>query len=178
MNEPLDELYLTWLYKQIGSVKIRRSSRTYWSLFRQLYTKEFDCFVPNDDNRAEDGKELRYEFIDDQGLEDIDPEWMSLKCSMLELLIGLSRRLSFETDRDPKNWFWELLENIKLDSYNDRQHIPHKEVDEILERVIWRTYDRNGHGGLFPLKRASKDQRKVELWYQMSAYLIENRYVA
>ena len=176
IEQPLDELYLTWLYNQVGSVKAKRSSRTYWSLLRQLYTKEFVWFVPNDDNRAEDGKELRYEFINDEGLEDVDPEWVTLGCSMLELLIGLSRRLTFETDREPQYWFWEMLKNIGLESYNDKVHpYPHKEIDAILERVIWRTYDRDGHGGLFPLKRATKDQRKIELWYQLSAYLLEKR---
>jgi len=62
MNEPLDDLYLTWLYSQIGSIKLKQPSRTYWSLFRQLYTKEFVWIIPNDDNRIEDGRDLRFKF--------------------------------------------------------------------------------------------------------------------
>ena len=32
----------------------------------------------------------------------------------------------------------------------------------------------NGTGGLFPLKRPRVNQRRVEVWYQMSEYLMEN----
>jgi hypothetical protein len=40
--------------------------------------------------------------------------------------------------------------------------------------VIWRTYDRRGHGGLFPLQRSNRDQRRVEIWYQLSEYLLQD----
>lgn len=172
-QQPLDELYLTWLYSQIGSVKLKNLSRTYWSLLRQLYRKEFVWIVPNDDNRVEDGRYLRYEFLEDQRILDPDPEWMALGCSMLELLIGLSRRLSFEAEGKSRDWFWILLENLGLESYNDKTYISHEEVDALLEQVIWRTYRQNGTGGLFPLKHPKKDQRKVEIWYQLNAYLLE-----
>ena len=39
---------------------------------------------------------------------------------------------------------------------------------------VERRYKRSGEGGLFPLKNAAKDQRKVEIWYQLSSYLLEN----
>jgi hypothetical protein len=96
VNEPFDELYLHWLYGQFGSVNVQSKSRTYWGLARLLYKKEFVWLVPNDDNRRDDGKDLRWEFMNDTGEEPGD-EWLSLECSMLEMLIGLSRRLSFET---------------------------------------------------------------------------------
>lgn len=92
---------------------------------------------------------------------------------MLELLIGLSRRLSFEEDGDSRRWFWQLLTNVNLAQYNDKEKLPLATVDEVLQRVIWRTYNTNGIGGLFPLNNPSKDQREVELWYQMSAYLLD-----
>ena len=172
-QQPLDELYLTWLYSQIGSVKLKTLSRTYWSLLRQLYTKEFVWIVANDDNRVEDGRYLRYEFLDDQMIVDPDPEWMDLGCSVLEMLIGLSRRLSFEAEGKSRDWFWILLENLGLESYNDKTYSSHEAVDAVLEQVIWRTYSQNGAGGLFPLKHPKKDQRKVELWYQLNSYLLE-----
>lgn len=93
---------------------------------------------------------------------------------MLELMIALSRRLSFEDDGEPRNWFWQLMENLGLERYNDHTPIPERAVDELLNGVIWRTYKRNGAGGLFPLKRASEDQRNVEIWYQLCAYLLED----
>lgn len=172
-NEPLDELYFKWLYSQVGSVRTSRS-RTYWKLLRQLYTKEFVWIIPNDDNRAEDGRDLRYEFIEDQQLDDVDSNWLGLGCSMLEMLIGLSRRLAFEAEGRPRDWFWHLIKTLGLDDYTDNTDFPYDKVDDVLNRVIWRTYSRNGNGGLFPLHKTTKDQRDVEIWYQLSAYLLEH----
>jgi hypothetical protein len=36
-----------------------------------------------------------------------------------------------------------------------------------------REYDPDGRGGLFPLDGTHANQREVELWYQMQAYIIE-----
>lgn len=168
MNQPLDELYLTWLYEQIAV----STPKAYWKLARQMYTKEFVWFIPNDDNRAEDGRYLRYEFLDEKGLEDPDPDWMQLGCSMLELFIGLSRRLSFQAGGEPCDWFWVMVDNVGL-RFSDRQKYPEGFVDEVLDNIIWRMYEPNGAGGLFPLNHSRRDQTQVELWYQMSDYLIE-----
>lgn len=169
---PLDELYLTWLYAQVGSVVEKSPSQTYWKVLRKLYTKEFVWIVPNDDNRADDGRDLRVDFLTYEDL-DVDRHWMDMPCSMLELLIGLARRLAFEVDGEARTWFWRLMENLGLDKYNDNTLVPEHELDRILDEVIWRTYNRRGHGGLFPLRRSRQDQREVELWYQMQAYLLE-----
>ena len=178
ITEPLDELYFKWLYGQVADPEVTDSSRTYWKMLKQLYTKEFVWTVPNDDNRIEDGRDLRYEFIDDQRLENVDIGWVNLGCSMLELLVSLSRRLSFETDILAPYWFWDMITNLGLKAYTDRRpgrprKFPASEIDTILDRVIWRTYDYHGNGGIFPLKNAKEDQRNIELWYQMSAYILE-----
>lgn len=173
MSELLDEVYLTWLYSQVADVGLKNPSRTYWSLFRQLYRKEFIWLIPNDDNRAEDGRLLRVEFLDNERIAGVDSSWMELGCSMLEMLIALARRLSFEDDATPSAWFWRLLENLGLEVYNDRQSRFTNEINEVLDRVILRTYEPDGSGGLFPLKNPSQDQRDVEIWYQLSAYLLE-----
>ena len=173
MKAPIDELYFTWLYNQVADSRASSPSRTYWRLLRILYTKEFVWFVPNDDNRIEDGKDLRTEFVEEQRLENVDHGWMHLGCSFLELLIALSRRLAFEAEGEPADWFWHMLENIGLHIYNDREATPFQDIDEILDQVIWRTYRHNGVGGLFPLDGPCQDQRDVELWYQLSAYVLE-----
>lgn len=172
MTRPLDELYLEWLYSQVASLRSRNPERKHWALLRQLYSTEFVWFVPNDDNRVEDGRDLRHEFLEDEGLTDVDPEWMDLGCSAFEMMLGLARRLSFEAEGEPREWFWRLMENIDLASDNDQTH-NEKKVEATLKRVIYRTYKRDGSGGLFPLKHAEEDQRDVELWYQLCAYLLE-----
>lgn len=174
MTEPLDELYLDWLYGQVGNKKLKNPARTYWSLLQQLQTKEYVWFIPNDDNRLEDGRDLRLEFAHSIDLHDLEPLWMTLGCSMLEMLIGLSRHLNFLTGEYAEDWFWRLLGNIGLKECTDKSGFDPQTVDEILDEVIWRTYDPDGAGGLFPLKYPHKDQREEEIWYQMSAYLLEN----
>lgn len=138
-----------------------------------MYTKEFVWDVPNDDNRIEDGKELRYEFVDNEKLMDVDIGWMHLGCSMFELLVALSRRLCFVTEVEPRFWFWQMIENLGLRGFTDRMRYNDNSVIEILDAVIWRTYSENGEGGLFPLRNPQKDQRRVEIWYQMNAYVLE-----
>lgn len=165
---PLDELYFKWLYEQVAD-----SFPSYWKLLKLLYTKEFVWFVPNDDNRIEDGRDLRYEFVDQFKNENPDQGWMRLGCSFLELLIGLSRRFSFECEGEPREWFWHILKNINLHDYDDDKTLPIQDIDDILDRVIWRTYKHNGVGGLFPLVEPCQDQREIELWYQLSAYILE-----
>lgn len=174
MEKPLDELYFTWLYSQVGDPEIKNPSRTYWKILKALFTKEFVWIIPNDDNRIADGTDLRYEFVEQTQLKDVDISWVHLGCSMLELLVGLSRRLAFEAEGEPRDWFWHLMDNLDLRVYNDgRRVFPEHKIDEKLDLVIWRGYHSNGHGGLFPLDNPEKDQRKVELWYQLSAYILE-----
>lgn len=175
MSAYLDERYFHWLYGQVCSVEAQNPSRTYVNLLSIMYTKEFVWLVPNDDNRVEDGKDLRYEFLEDIGTtpEERDRLWLELGCSFLEMLIALSRRLSFEAGDSPRVWFWHLIENLELEEFSDRVDISKEHVDGVLDRVIWRTYEYNGGGGLFPLQYPEQDQRKVELWYQLSDYIVE-----
>lgn len=173
MNNTPDNEYFEWLYSQIGSVKNRNPGRSYWELCRQLHSKPFVWFVPNDDNRAMDGMDLRYEWAGDRS--DIPDHWFALECSMLEMMIALARRAAFETSESPVEWFYRFLENLQIRQYTDDIYeiAIQEEVDEVLDRVINRTYDYNGLGGLFPLHSPQQDQRDVELWYQLAAYILE-----
>lgn len=171
----LDARYLDWLCSQVGSVKRRDRSRTHRMLLEQLYDTEFVAFVPHDENRIEDAKDLRYEYLAEFEEEQGDPRWIRKPCSMFELLIVLSRQLSFEMDDDEVVWFWHLIEVMELEKYTDAEYNEDvmEEVSRVLQRVIWRKYSPDGHGGLFPLRDSHRDQRQVELWYQLNAYLIE-----
>lgn len=169
MNEPLDEQYLKWLYSQVANVRLKNPATTYWSLMRLLYTTEFVWLIPNDDNRVEDGRNLRYEFLDHHRDVKADQEWLGLGCSFLEMLIALSRRLQFEAGGTIRDWFWHFVKTLLQES--DDLHFDEPSAKQAVDGVIWRTYRPNGDGGLFPLKHYLEDQRRVELWYQMSAYL-------
>lgn len=164
----LDGLYFEWLCDQV----IKAPDVDARLVLEIMFFKEFVWTVPNDDNRAVDGKDLRKEFLAEKGYAS-EGDFIEIGCSMLELLIGLSRRLAFEADGEPDAWFWRLMKNIGLHKFTDDKPFSVDRVDEILDRVIWRTYNHLGHGGLFPLASSDEDQRRVELWYQMSAYLLE-----
>jgi hypothetical protein len=178
MNEPLDEAYLRWLYSQVASPRLRSPHKTFWKLLRTMFRTEFFWTVPNDDNRVEDGRVLRNEFLEKSGARCVDPDWLALGCSFLEMMIALCRRLEFEAGVHPSDWwFWHLIENLELEDCTDASDTTEEVIRQKLDVVIWRTYKPNGHGGLFPLDRPRVDQRKIELWYQLNNYLLTNGYV-
>lgn len=171
---PLDETYFVWLYSQVGSVRNRNRAKTYWTLLRLLFQKEFTWSnIMMDENRAQDGVDLRYIFRDETGTDLNEAGWESYGCSMLELLIALSIKLAFEGEGEAKDWFWVLIDNLGLTECTDANPPDPNIIEEILEKVIVRGYAPNGAGGLFPLSDSQEDQRGVELWYQAQAYLLE-----
>lgn len=172
---PLDEAYFKWLYSQVGSVENRNLKKTYWKLLRLLYKTEFTWSIEKDGNRAQDGKDLRIEFLHEAGIKkaDQEPGWLDLGCSMLELMIALSWMLAFDGGGELRDWFWQLIDNLGLKECTDATQIDERIIEEILDRVITRNYSNNGAGGLFPLSNPNKDQRGVELQYQAQAYLLE-----
>lgn len=173
MNGSLDDLYLRYLYDYVGLPK-RGRNRTYWKLFQQMYAKEFVWLIPQDSSRAEDVQELRWEFTRAAGLSRVQAAWLYKSCSILEMVIFVARRIAFITDDDFRPWFLQLLYNLRLDYNTDHNFDGHIiEIDEKLESLIWRTYLPNGEGGLFPLQNPAVDQRNVEIWNQMNAWLIE-----
>lgn len=180
----LDDAYFHWLYGLVSSTQNRNPANNHWQLLKQLYISPFYGHVPNDDNRAADGKDLRIEFLQETGYRLADPFglWFDLECSVLEMVVAISRRAAFEDESLglPVEWFWRLVHNLGLDGYTDDvfEISIQEEVEEVLDRLNRRTYQFDGQGGLFPLRHATQDQRTVELWTQMSAYLLEGTYAS
>lgn len=183
---PLDEAYFVWLYSQVGSTKNRNRSGSYWQLLKLLFEKEFTWSnsMEKDENRAQDGKDLRREFLrDDNNLqgqialrkEAEQSGWLDYDCSVLEMMIALSWKLAFEGEGEPRDWFWTLIKNLGLLECTDANPPEPIIVDRILNKIINREYACNGAGGLFPLTdmHGKQDQREVELWYQAQAYILE-----
>lgn len=146
----------------------------HFCLLHTLFSISFFSIVPHDENRAQDGLWLRWEFARDMQ-EDIP-------CTVLEMLIMLAKRVAYElqdsvNERDTGEIFWEMMHNIGLDSLDDdcfHEVEGRYIVEETVRKVLDRTYRRNGDGGLFPLRKTTFDQREVELWYQAQAYICEN----
>ena len=174
MSINVDERYLSWLCGLIadsgraGDSKIRNSE----TMIRGLFDESFRHFIPNDDNRSDEGQGLRIRYIETTQAR-LDPHFYFRDCCVLEMLIALSERMAFQIfnpmkERDPNvsGCFWELVENLRLEPDQSNAHI--------IRIFVTRDYSDSGLGGLFPLNNPKEDQRAVEIWYQMMAYLIEN----
>lgn len=170
MNESLSEEYLRWLEPQIRD---GQGDQTYWDLSNIMFEKRFDALVPHDDNRMEDGLDLRTEFCHSKDIPMDALHFLGI-CSFLEVLIGLSYRLEFNAGGNHRQWAWKLLDNLELAKMIDplsRRKV--SQINHILDTVIRRNYKPDGHGGFFPLAWPDEDQTKIELWYQMAAYIHE-----
>ena len=174
-NPSLDQRYFEWLYQKVAPLNDRNPAHTYFHLLEQLYKREFVSRVPNDDNRAEDSRELRWEFLGEYDIPEEIRHWAMMDASMLEVFIALGERMAFSSEGAPSYWFWHVLDNLGLMEFQDAYYTDraYAIIEGILDRVIHRTYSPNGQGGMFPLRHPRGDQRHVELWYQMSAYLLE-----
>lgn len=174
-NPNWHELYFDWIRRQVGITANPNPRRRHQLLLEQMLNTDFEWFVPNDDNRASDGLELRERFVIDNNYE---PDIRDTNCSILEMVVALCHRLAFEDGKSVDHWFWELMDNAQLRQFTDEYYEDHDDayqlVDDILQRINQRDYDEDGYGGFFPLARPPCDQTEMELWYQMSAYLLEN----
>ena len=166
--------YFDWM---INLVNANRGPKeiSYIKLLEYLHNTEFTYLILRDRNRAEDGVDLRYRF----GLirkHPEYPEYLSGPSSVLEMMIALAIRCEECIMDDPaygnrtSHWFWGMIVSLGLggmtDAIFDRDY-----VEECLTRFLNREYERNGKGGLFTVKGTRRDMRKMEIWYQLNAYL-------
>lgn len=169
----VEEAYLEWLGGQIRSPR-QKTGKTYWELINALFDKEFIWLIPNDDNRQADGLELRGEFQTQVLNTNTWLEFWDRGCSVLEVIVALSRRVAFATGGSPDVWAWTLIDNLGLHNmYDPLSRYKRNKIDTILETLIWRQYEADGQGGFFPLAFPYKNQVEVEIWYQMNAYIEE-----
>lgn len=171
--------YFDWLCILIG-VNSNFPKRNYFQLISALHRTEFTPKLAMDQNRGADGLQLRVEFMDEHG------PWGSATnrgpCTMLEFLVALAKRMSFLTYGEGNHgqtayYFWKMMENLGLSKVTDDRWET-ANGDFFVEDAVWRINQRefmpDGSGGIFPLKRPNGDQRKIEIWYQMNAWLLEN----
>lgn len=171
----LREEYFEWLCDKVIN---DNSNVKYSKLMSCLFDSVFTPIMSMDDNRADDGKQLRYRF----GKENDIPSSIILtglddeECSILEMIIALSIRCeeTIMTDEEygdrTGEWFWNMIVSLGLGTMNDLR-FDEKYVNVVLDRFVNRQYKRNGEGGLFTIDGIKKDMRKFEIWYQMCWYL-------
>lgn len=176
--------YYKWLCRFIFTSR----RRNYKRLIKYLHGVEFTYFIPFDENRYEDGLALRKRFAYDN---DYDEDHIvnvmgDDPCSVLEMMIALAIRCEEHIMEDIEygdrtgQWFWSMIDNAGFGSLTDL-YFNTGEAEQIVDRVLNRTYSPCGEGGLFHVKHnCREDLRTVELWYQLNWYLddyfIERRY--
>lgn len=163
-----DHEYYLWLTQKISIP----NEKSYLDLFERMHNVEFVWVVPNDDNRVQDGIDLRGQFLEIKGRGELNLEG----ATCLEVLVALSRRMAFIADGGHRShqWAWTLLKNLGLHKFSDPLTSEKaNRVDDILYNLVWRNYHADGRGGFFPLQNPDVDQTQVEIWHQLNAYVSE-----
>ncbi len=192
--------YFAWLCK---IVKVDKDYGSYNDLLLYLFNREFTWdetgVTKMDYNRAGDGEYLREKYC-----QDVIFDWEKhfdltsglYRANCLEVLISIAERMDFMIDKEyvSENYtdkcFWELIENLGLDEFFDDvwDEGIRAECEDRVSKWLYREYDKNGVGGIFPLRRVGKssrgmlggrnyDQRRVEIWYQMQTYMMEKEWI-
>lgn len=164
----LKDYYFNWLMGLIDHDKLEDLT-----IEHVLYDRPFHYSIDMDSNRGAAGLGLRRDFIEDVYDGDEDPsDFLDVTCSTLEVLISLA--INADTDiiggeKTPGEWFDEFISNLGLGDGMSR-----RAITAIIERWLDREFKYDGYGSPFPLNNPDEDQREVEIWGQMLAYLNEN----
>lgn len=159
--------YFEWLCRLANGKKYRK-------LLVLLHNIQFTYLMKNDENRAADGVNLRYQFAYEHNYGNIS-EYLNGPCSVLEMMLALSIRCEQHIMDDPdigdrtSNWFWLMINNLGLKSMTDSNFNKSFTIERI-DIFLKRAYEPNGEGGLFMVDNDC-DMRTTEIWYQMCAYL-------
>lgn len=174
LRDRINDDYFEFLCELIDSNRFSKRV-SYRKLLMRLHDIEFTWFVPYDDNRADDGVQLRRRFAlmrDDMSLSN----YISGPCSVLEMMVALAVRCE-ETIMDDAllgnrtgQWFWGMIHNLGLSPMSDYK-FDRKYVDDVIARLLNREYEPDGEGGLFRVRNCDGDMRTVEIWCQLSWYL-------
>lgn len=180
----IETSYFQWLCEMVHADSMEKS---YYILCNILFHCPFVAKNPRDINRQIDGTQLRQDYIAEIEMlynTEIDNASIFIEniCSVFEMVIALAKRMNdelmTENTKEDKTYkyFWEIIDNLGLTDCDDSRidnGNAYPKISTCLENLNNRKYKKDGSGGMFPLKCPEKDQRKVEIWYQMQAYINE-----
>lgn len=172
-NEVIND-YFEWLSDIVCKNRFSKEV-SYRKLLMLLHNIEFTYSMPMDDNRAQDGIDLRYRFSCDRNLPSA-MTYLKGPCSVLEMMIALAIRCEETIMDDPERgnrtgqWFWGMISSLGLRTMID-DRIDKAFVLDRIEHFLNRDYEPNGEGGLFTIRHCNRDLRGVEIWGQLMLYL-------
>ena len=173
----ISNAYFEWMYDLVCGKRYSKSI-SYRKLLSLLHGTEFTYIIPKDENRAEDGIDLRYRFAYDHADIENAELYLSGPCSVLEMMVSLAIRCEETIMCDPDvgdrtgQWFWGMIVSLGLGSMSDSR-FDRRFVELTISRFLNHEYEQNGHGGLFTLRHCDRDLRTAEIWQQMCWYLNE-----
>jgi hypothetical protein len=172
MPEPLEGSYFIWLCAKVKKTRVN----IYDDLLRLLHQTEFFWVIPEDENRAMDGLELRDYFVRETR-QSPEPDWAITGCSVLEMLIAFAHRAMGQTGGSLEDWFWRFMTNLELADYRQVSRSDVSVIQDILHTFVWRIYRDDGDGGLFPMRWPKCNQLEIELADQLFQYIDEQRLI-
>lgn len=172
----IEREYFEWMLNIVGEDDYL-DDNSYRKLLTYLHGVEFKYRIRRDMGRAKDGIDLRRRFARDYervGIEEIET-YLSGPCSVLEMMIALAFRCEEIMDNPvlgdrTRQWFWKMIINLGLGPMTDGNF----DIDVVKDTVdvfLRRNYEPDGRGGLFTVRRTTRDLRRVEIWTQMMWYL-------
>lgn len=169
--------YFNWLFNLVCENRYS-GGVSYKKLLMHLHNVEFRYLLSRDENRAEDGIDLRRRFafgiLGYSGLDEIT-DHLRGPCSVLEMMISLAIHCEDIMDDSrvgdrTAQWFWNMIVSLGLGSMTDDRYNK-RVVNDILNTFLDREYEPDGHGGLFIIRNCDEDLRNVEIWHQLTWYL-------
>lgn len=109
---------------------------------------DFEWYIPEDEDKAIQALRMRDEYCYETDM----PSPRQAPPSFLEVFVSITDTLTAMLYQDRESFTKSILLNMGARSYSDDGRLPseiYEEALNIAERVIYRTYSRNGTGGLF-----------------------------
>ena len=159
-----DSEYFDWLYHEAFD------GYRWWDVMNILHEVRFkwDPNIEHDSNRASDGIHLRRDYLFECGEGRETYAFDIHEATFFEVYVGLAKKIAHLLDKSLPSSMAYILRIGPFDA-----RMSGAEVVAVAEKVMMREYDFNGVGGLFPLMNATRDQRDVELIYQLNLHVLE-----
>ena len=180
MNICTSQDYFEWL-ASTASPLVREDIDPYISfrlMLKELHSIPFVMHrYEKDNNRILDGLSLRERY---SILFDVDNEEPDIyDASVLEVMVALALKIEEDIMSDPRygdrthQWFNTMLSSMGLGSFTDVKIAKHgtDEIHNIINTMMFHKYEKNGTGGLFRIRKTTRDMRSAELWHQACWYL-------
>ena len=163
--------YFDWLCDVVCQGRFAKTI-SYRRLLGCLHSIEFRAIIPNDMNRAEDGRDLRIRYFHSTNLS-VSHRY---PCTVLEMMVALAIRCEETIMDNPTfgdrtgQWFWDMVRNLGLMNMTD-DRFDEGHVRKVIDIFLDRKYEPDGQGGLFKIRHCRRDLREVEIWCQLNWYL-------